>query len=70
MVMPLSTTMPSSWWNMGEWVASASSLRYTRPGAMMRMGGFWASMVRTCMGLVWLRSSTASFLGSWSPAVI
>ena len=39
MVTPLSMTMPSTWWNMGEWVASTSSLRYTRPGAMIRMGG-------------------------------
>ena len=27
MVTPLSMTMPSTWWNMGEWVASTSSLR-------------------------------------------
>ena len=38
MVMPLSTTNPSIWWNMGEWVASTSSLRYTRPAEIMRMG--------------------------------
>ncbi len=31
MVTPLSMTRPSIWWNMGEWVASTSSLRYTRP---------------------------------------
>ena len=38
-VIPLSMTMPSIWWNMGEWVASASSLRNTRPGASMQKGG-------------------------------
>ena len=45
---------------MGEWVASTSSLRYTRPGAMMRMGSSMESMARTCMGLVWERSITRS----------
>ena len=58
MVPPLSMTMPSTWWNMGEWVASTSSFRYTRPGAMMRMGSSMVSMARTCMGEVWLRSIT------------
>ena len=32
MVMPLSTTRPSTWWNIGECVASYSSVRKTRPG--------------------------------------
>ena len=44
MVMSSATTRPSIWWNMGEWVASASSLRNTRPGASMQMGGLWVSM--------------------------
>ena len=43
---------------MGLWVASTSSLRYTRPGAIMRMGRGSVSMARTCMGLVWERSIT------------
>ncbi len=41
-------------------VASASSLRNTRPGASMRMGGFCCSMTRICMGLVCVRSRTES----------
>ena len=32
MVMPSSTTSPSTWWNIGECVASYSSVRNTRPG--------------------------------------
>ena len=32
MVMPSSTTRPSTWWNIGLWVASYSSVRKTRPG--------------------------------------
>ena len=31
--MPSSTTRPSTWWNIGLWVASYSSVRKTRPGA-------------------------------------
>ena len=58
MVMPSATTRPSIWWNMGEWVASASSLRNTRPGASIHRGGLWVSMKRICMGLVCVRSST------------
>ena len=38
-VMPLSTTRPSIWWNMGLWVASESE-RNTRPGIRILMGGF------------------------------
>ena len=38
--MPLSTTRPSIWWNMGLWVASESE-RNTRPGISTLMGGFW-----------------------------
>ena len=61
MVTPLSITRPSIWLKMGECVASTSSERYTRPGEMMRMGGFWLSMVRTCTGEVWVRSTMSSF---------
>ena len=32
MVMPSSTTRPSTWWNIGLCVASYSSVRKTRPG--------------------------------------
>ena len=31
--MPRSTASPSTWWKTGEWVASSSSVRKTRPGA-------------------------------------
>ena len=31
-VMPSSTTRPSTWWNIGECVASYGSVRKTRPG--------------------------------------
>src|SRR6185312_12970637 len=30
-VMLVSTQRPSTWWKMGEWVASAASLRWTLP---------------------------------------
>ena len=33
---------------------------------MMRIGGFWLSIVRTCTGLVWVRSSLRSPLASGS----
>ena len=61
-VMFLSTTRPSIWWKIGLWVASTASERYTRPGQMMRMGGACFSMVRICMGLVCVRSSTFSVI--------
>ncbi len=38
-VMSVSTARPSTWWKMGEWVASAASLRWTLPGMTMRIGG-------------------------------
>ena len=53
--MLVSTQRPSTWWKMGEWVASAASLRWTLPGMTMRMGGACAIMVRICTGLVWVR---------------
>ena len=31
-VMPSSIASPSTWWKTGEWVASNSSVRNTRPG--------------------------------------
>ena len=34
---------PSTWWNIGECVASLST-RYTRPGAMILIGGACVSM--------------------------
>ena len=43
---------------MGEWVASTSSLRYTRPAEIMRMGTPQPSMARICMGEVWDRRRT------------
>jgi hypothetical protein len=33
-----STTRPSTWWNIGEWLTSESQ-RYTRPGAINASGG-------------------------------
>jgi len=33
-VMPRSTTRPSTWWKIGECVASGVSRRYTRPGTI------------------------------------
>ena len=53
--MPLSMAMPSIWWNMGECVASTSSLRYTRPGARMRMGSSRVSIAWICIGEVCVR---------------
>ena len=50
-------TSPSTWWNIGEWVASWSQ-RKVRPGTMMRIGGFCASIVRICTGEVWVRSTS------------
>src|ERR1043166_9175339 len=43
-VMLVSTAKPSIWWNMGEWLASAGSLRCTLPGITMRIGGLLFSM--------------------------
>ena len=57
--MPLSTTRPSSWLNMGECVASLSE-RNTLPGTSTFIGGFSLSMVRICPGEVWVRSSRSS----------
>ncbi len=50
-------TSPSTWWNIGEWVASWSQ-RKVRPGTMMRSGGCCASIVRICTGEVWVRSTS------------
>ena len=60
MVMFSSITRPSIWWNTGEWVASASSARYTRPGQITRMGGFWVVIMRACTGEVWVRRTMLS----------
>ena len=57
--MPSSTARPSSWVNIGEWVGS-SSRRYTCPGATIRIGGGWVSIVRTWTGEVWVRSTMSS----------
>ena len=38
-VMPSPTTSPSNCWNIGVWLRSRLSRRYTRPGTMMRTGG-------------------------------
>src|SRR5436853_246859 len=45
-VMFVSTHKPSIWWNIGECVASASSLRWTLPGMTIRTGGGCFSIVR------------------------
>ena len=55
-VMPLSTTSPSIWWNMGECVASSSE-RNTRPGESILMGGFFFSISLICPALVCVRRS-------------
>src|ERR1700760_4774573 len=52
-VMLVSTQSPSTWWKMGEWVASAASLRCTLPGMTMRNGGGCCSMVGICTGEGW-----------------
>ena len=57
--MPSSTASPSSWWNIGVWVASESR-RYTLPGTTMKIGGSCCSIARTCIGEVCVRSSTSS----------
>ena len=49
-VVVSSMTRPSIWLNIGVCVMSESQ-RKVRPGAMMRIGGFDASMVRICTGL-------------------
>ena len=54
MVISVSTASPSTWWNMGECVMSASR-RYTLPGQITRTGGGSAFMVRICTGEVWVR---------------
>ncbi len=53
--MSSSTASPSIWWNWGVWVASESG-RYTRPGMTTYSGGGWASIARTCIGEVCVRS--------------
>src|ERR1035441_8641864 len=45
-VILVSTHSPSTWWKIGEWVASAASLRCTLPGITIRTGGGCDSMVR------------------------
>jgi len=57
--MSSSTARPSIWWNWGVWVASLSG-RYTRPGTTTYSGGGYASMARTCIGEVWVRSTRSS----------
>ena len=46
----------------GECVASTSSERNTRPGAIIRMGSLPFSMVRACTGEVWERSRMESVM--------
>ena len=58
-VMFLSTTSPSIWWNMGEWVASSSE-RNTLPGDSILMGGFSCSITRICPAEVCVRKSSLS----------
>ena len=48
-------TMPSIWWNIGLCVASTSSFRYTRPGAIIRIGSGFVSIAWICIGEVWVR---------------
>ena len=54
--MARSITNPSTWWNMGECVASWSA-RKVRPGTITRIGGSCVSMVRICTGEVCVRST-------------
>src|SRR5437763_5088336 len=49
-VMLVSTARHSSWWNIGECVASAASRRCTFPGQTMRSGGGDCIMARICTG--------------------
>ena len=46
----------SIWWKDGECVASTSSERNTRPGAIMRIGRCPFSISCTCVEEVWVRS--------------
>jgi hypothetical protein len=55
-VIARSITNPSTWWNMGECVASWSA-RKVRPGTITRIGGSCVSMVRICTGEVCVRST-------------
>src|SRR6185437_3404722 len=65
-----STQSPSTWWKIGECVASAASLRCTLPGMTIRTGGGCCSIVRICTGDVWVRSSSRSRSGRCScPAI-
>ena len=56
--MPRSTTRPSIWWNTGMCVASAVSLRNTRPGMTDVDRRRLRSITRICTGDVWVRSTT------------
>jgi uncharacterized protein YybS (DUF2232 family) len=44
----------------GRMVASTASLLYTLPGTMTLIGGFCFSMMRTCIGEVWVRRTMLS----------
>src|ERR1700730_11760142 len=48
--IPSPTSSPSIWVNIGEWVRSRSSRRYTRPGTTMRTGGGGGCMYAIRLG--------------------
>ena len=55
---PSSTSRPSHWWNIGEWVASESR-RKVLPWQIIRTGGSIRSMVLIWTGEVWVRKTTS-----------
>src|SRR5438132_1011828 len=55
---PSSTHRPSTWWNIGEWVASWS-WRYTRPGQMIRIGGCCDWIAASTRAFAWLMAAPA-----------
>ncbi len=59
-MIPSSTASPSAWWNVGVWVASGVSRRYTRPSETMYTGGSCASIVLICDGDVSVLSTVSS----------
>jgi hypothetical protein len=61
--MPSAIASPSIWWNIGRWVASIVSRRNALPGTATKIGGPCASMARTCIGDVWVRSMISSGSG-------
>ena len=69
-MIPSATARPSIWWNIGRWVASMVSRLYALPGMATKIGGPWASIARTCIGEVWVRSMISSSSGVPSPVTL